>query len=184
MEPHFGDGCPHRQNAIAKVTLTEVAVGIKYGYLIKLRLPMPKNSIQRISVIVPKNPFAPDDVVDRQHCLTALDVSKLIEWWPGRPHVPHRNASKVRSIQRALDWNRVTNIAAYLLQDEIIDARDLLDTVFGEIYNSGEIRIWPPKVPRVVGYQRSVYPTFSNVLLHVNGAKFEANGDRQGELRI
>ena len=67
----------------------------------------------------------------------------------------------------------MTSIAAYLLQDEIIDARDRLDSVFGEIYNSGEIKIWPPKVPRVVGYQRSVYPTFSNVLLHVNGARFD-----------
>jgi hypothetical protein len=45
-----------------------------------------------------------------------------MEWWPGQPHAPHRNPEKVSAIQRSLDWRRVTQIAAYLLQTEIIDA--------------------------------------------------------------
>lgn len=32
-------------------------------------------------------------------------------------------------------------------------------------------REWPPRVSRVVGFERSEFPTFSNVLLHVNGAE-------------
>ena len=32
-------------------------------------------------------------------------------------------------------------------------------------------------MPRVVKYQRSEFPTFSNVLLHVNGAKLEEEGE-------
>ena len=136
---------------------------------------MPKpDSIQKISVIVPKNPFAPQTLQGIRHCLTALNVEKLMEWWPGTPHVPHRNPNKVRAIQRSLDWKRVAQIAAYLLQKEIVDAPELIDSCFRDIYEplrSDPGREWPPHVPRVIGFQRSEYPTFSNVLLHVNGAE-------------
>jgi len=64
-------------------------------------------SIQRLSVIVPRNPFVPKEFQDRRHCLCALDVVKLMDWWPGTPHSPHRDPEKVRAIQRALDWKRV-----------------------------------------------------------------------------
>jgi DGQHR domain-containing protein len=134
------------------------------------------SSIQRISVIVPKNPFVPAELQGNKHCLCALSVQKLMEWWPGKPHAPHRNASKVRSIQRSLDWKRVAQIGAYLLQSEIIDAPDRLDQYFGEVYEPKKTepgREWPPRISRVVGFQRSEFPTFSNVLLHVNGAKVE-----------
>lgn len=129
--------------------------------------------MQTISVIVPKNPFVHHKLRDVKHCLAALDVEKLMQWWPGMPHVPHRKASKVRAIQRSLDWKRVAQIAAYLLQDEIVDAPDKLDMVFGEVYEpkaNDPGRQWPPRVPKVVGYQPSGFPMFSNVLLHVNGA--------------
>jgi DGQHR domain-containing protein len=75
-----------------------------------------------------------------------------------------------------LDWKRVVQIAAYLLQKEVVDAPDRLDDYFREIYepkNREPGREWPPKVPRVVGYERSEYPTFSNILIHVNGARIE-----------
>ena len=97
-----------------------------------------------------------------------------MEWWPGTPHSPHRDAEKIKAIQRALDWKRVVQIAAYLLQEEIIDAPEKLNTYFRNIYQPKKNepgREWPPKVNRVIGYQRSEFPTFSNVLLHVNGAK-------------
>jgi hypothetical protein len=44
-------------------------------------------SVQTISVIVPANPFIPNqgEVV---HCLAALDVVKLMDWWPGTPDLP------------------------------------------------------------------------------------------------
>lgn len=136
--------------------------------------PVSKNSVQTISVIVPANPFlAPSGLGQVKHCLAALDVDKLMTWWPGRPHTPNRDAQKVRAIQRSLDWKRVTQIAAYLLQREVTDAPDRLDEYFREIYDPTQLepgREWPPKVPRVVGFVRSEYPTFSNVLLHVNGA--------------
>lgn len=96
-----------------------------------------------------------------------------MQWWPGTPHEPHRDATKVSAIQRSLEWKRVTQIASYLLQTEIMDAPDRLDRYFGNIYEPKAVepgREWPPRVPRVVGYQRSEYPTFSNILLHVNGA--------------
>jgi DGQHR domain-containing protein len=131
-------------------------------------------SVQAISVIVPVNPFAPPNLQEVRHCLAALDVAKLMQWWPGQPHTPHRKAEKVRAIQRSLDWKRVTQIAAYLLQKEIVDAPERLDEYFRGIYEPRKLepgREWPPKVPKVVGFQRSEYPTFSNVLLHVNGAK-------------
>lgn len=149
-----------------------------------------KHSIQTISVIVPENPFVGSGHSDVKHCLAALDVEKLMEWWPGTPHVPHRNPTKVRAIQRSLDWKRVAQIAAYLLQREIIDAPDRLDEFFNEVYEpkaSDPGREWPPKVPRVVGFQRSEYPTFSNVLLHVNGAKvnpIKSQKDQDGAAKL
>lgn len=129
---------------------------------------------KQISVIVPENPFAPDPIRGAKHCLCALDVERLMEWWPGRPHAPHRDPKKVRSIQRSLDWKRVAQIAAYLLQEEIVGAPEKLDQVFSEIYEPRRNepgRQWPPKIPKVIGYQRSAFPTFSNVLIHVNGAQ-------------
>jgi DGQHR domain-containing protein len=133
-------------------------------------------SIQTISVIVPKNPFVPAGLSGVKHCLAAMNVEKLMDWWPGTPHVPHRNPAKVKDIQRSLDWKRVAQIAAYLLQEEIVDAAGLIDKYFKTIYGPKAAepgRVWPPKVPSVVNYQPSEYPTFSNVLLHVNGAKIE-----------
>lgn len=133
-------------------------------------------SIQRLSVIVPENPFAPNNLQGKQHCLCALDVSKLMEWWPGTPHSPHRDPEKVKAIQRALDWKRVAAIAAYLLQEEIIDAPDHLNKYFKDIYQPKKNepgREWPPKVKKVISFQPSEFPTFSNILLHVNGAKIE-----------
>ena len=133
----------------------------------------PEDPVQAISVIVPANPFAPQDLSAVKHCLAALDVEKLMEWWPGKPHAPHRDRRKVRAIQRSLDWKRVAQIAAYLLQREITETPDRLNKYFREIYEPKKLergRQWPPRVPRVVGYERSQYPTFSNVLLHVNGA--------------
>ncbi len=135
-----------------------------------------QDSIQRVSVIVPKNPFSPMELQDATHCLCALNVEKLMEWWPGKPHSPHRDSQKVRNIQRSLDWKRVVQIAAYLLQEEIIEAPLKLDKYFASIYEPVKLepgREWPPRVKRVVGFQRSEFPTFSNVLLHVNGAQIE-----------
>lgn len=134
------------------------------------------DSIEKISVIVPRNPFVRANLRKVKHCLAALDVQKLMEWWPGTPHTPHRDAQKVSAIQRSLDWKRVAQIAAYLLQDEIVDAPEKLDEFFRDIYEPQKLepgREWPPRVPKVVGFQRSEYPTFSNVLLHVNGAVIE-----------
>ena len=133
-------------------------------------------SIQTISVIVPKNPFTKPELQDRKHCLCALDVEKLMEWWPGKPHSPHRNANKVKTIQRILDWKRVAQIASYLLQQEIQDAPDVINKYFKDIYEPKKNepgREWPPKISKVIGYQPSEFPTFSNVLLHLNGAKIK-----------
>jgi hypothetical protein len=116
------------------------------------------DSVQKISVIVPKSPFVPKALQDVKHCLAALDVLKLMEWWPGQPHTPHRDALKVRNIQRSLDWKRVAQIAAYLLQREITDAPRLLDKYFSPIYEPKQLepgRQWPPKVSRIVGFERS-----------------------------
>ncbi len=135
---------------------------------------MAHKSVQKISVIVPKSPFVQPELQGVKHCLAAIDVEKLMEWWPGQPHTPHRSPEKVRDIQRSLDWKRVAQIAAYLLQREIVDAPLQLDRYFRKIYEPKKMepgREWPPKVPKVVGFERSGYPTFSNVLLHVNGAK-------------
>jgi len=133
-----------------------------------------RSSVQAISVIVPANPFVKPDLQHVRHCLAALNVVKLMQWWPGKPHKPHRDPEKVRAIQRSLDWKRVAQIASYLLQKEIINAPERLDRYFRKIYEPKALepgREWPPKVPKVVGYQPSEYPTFSNVLLHVNGAQ-------------
>ncbi len=144
-------------------------------------------SVKKISVIVPENPFVRDGSGSVQHCLAALNVADLMEWWPGTPHSPHRDPKKVRAIQRALDWKRVAHIAAYLLQKEIVDAPKKLDTHFRGIYGpkAGEPgRQWPPKVPNVVGFEKSTYPTFSNVLLHVNGARVKELEDGVAQLKF
>src|SRR3989442_1636792 len=133
-----------------------------------------RSPFHAISVIVPENPFAPSELKDVRHCLAALNVEKLMQWWPGKPHTPRHDPEKVRALQRSLDWKRVAKIAAYLLQDEIMDAPERLDHYFHKIYEPKKLepgREWPPRVPKVVGYEKSEYPTFSNVLLHVNGAK-------------
>ena len=143
-----------------------------------------KHSVQTISVIVPKNPFIRSPLQELRPCLAALDVVKLMEWWPGTPHAPHRNADKVRAIQRSLDWKRVAQIAAYLLQREIQDAPDKLKRYFKGFYGTKANepgREWPPRLPNVSKFQRSEYPTFSNVLLHVNGARLEDSPSAPGE---
>ncbi len=130
-------------------------------------------SMQTLSVLVPDNPFVQKNLQGANHCLAALSVKKLMEWWPGTPHTPHRDPEKVKAIQRSLDWKRVAQIAGYLLQREVEDAPDRLDDYFRDIYEPKKHergREWPPKVPRVIGFERSEYPTFSNILLHVNGA--------------
>ena len=154
-----------------------ISLTIDLRSMVLRNTPMTRKTIgspvQTISVIVPANPFVQRQGSDVTHCLAALDVTKLMQWWPGTPHAPHRDPEKVRAIQRSLDWKRVTQIAAYLLQREIIDVPDKIAEHFGEIYGpkSGEPgREWPPRLSKVAKFQRSEYPTFSNVLLHVNGA--------------
>jgi hypothetical protein len=44
---------------------------------------MAQKKLDRISVVVPKNPFTPQGLESVRHCLCALDVEKLMEWWPG-----------------------------------------------------------------------------------------------------
>lgn len=129
----------------------------------------------KLSVIVPENPFTKEGE-KFTHCLCAMDVEKLMLWWPGDPHNPNRDAQKVTSIQRSLDWKRVAQIAAYLLQKEIHDAPDKLAKYFGDIYEPKKNepgRSWPPKIPRVINFEKSSFRTFSNVLIHVNGATIE-----------
>jgi len=137
--------------------------------------------ITAISVIVPRNPFVPEKLRGTGHCLAALNVMDLMRWWPGEPHRPEIHAAKVRAIQRSLDWKRVTQIAAYLLQEEIANPRGVLTKYFEPIYepkSSDPGREWPPRIGRVVHFERSQYPVFSNVLVHVNGAdiKLDPNG--------
>ena len=130
----------------------------------------------RISVIVPNNPFIPEGLQEKRHCLCAIDVDELMDLWPGTPHRPNPDPSKVKAIQRSLDWKRVAHIAAYLLQEEIIDAPQKLDQYFSPIYEPKKNepgREWPPKVNKVITFQPSEFPIFSNVLIHVNGAKIE-----------
>ena len=136
---------------------------------------MSTTKIERISVVVPENPFTPPDLKAVHHCLCALDVEKLMEWWPGLPHVPKRDWKKVTAIQRSLDWKRVTQIASYLLQEEIEESGTLLDEIFGPIYEPRKNepgREWPPPMKGSVKYAKSSFPFFSNVLVHVNGASF------------
>jgi hypothetical protein len=94
----------------------------------------PRSSVKSISVIVPRNPFVPQELQNRNHCLCALDVIELMEWWPGTPHSPHRDAAKVKAIQRSLDWKRIARIAAYLLQQEIDAVPEKLNKYFRHIY--------------------------------------------------
>jgi DGQHR domain-containing protein len=139
-------------------------------------------SVERISVIVPRNPFVRPELQNRRHCLCALDVAKLMQWWPGTPHSPHRNAAKVRAIQRSLDWKRVAQIASYLLQDEIVKVPERIDEFFREIYEPKKMepgREWPPRVSKVITPMKSEFPTFSNILLHVNGAEIKPEHDQQ-----
>jgi DGQHR domain-containing protein len=146
------------------------------------------HSFQKISVIVPKSPFAPASLPGKDPCLCALDVEKLMEWWPGTPHSPHRDPTKVKAIQRSLDWKRVAQIAAYLLQEEIIDAPERLKKYFSGIYEplkNDPGREWPPKIAKVIGFQVSEYPTFSNILVHINGAETEVdNGEEKGSGKL
>ena len=136
-------------------------------------------------MIVPESPFIGPDLRRRRPCLAALNVDKLMEWWPGTPHTPHRDPEKVQAIQRALDWKRVSQIAAYLLQAEIVDAPEKLDKYFKTIYEPKSLepgREWPPRVPKVVGFEPSEYPIFSSVLLHVNGAELDPVMDGAAKL--
>lgn len=134
------------------------------------------DSFHRISVIVPQNPFVPAELRRDNHCLCALDVTKLMSWWPGKPHSPNRDPTKIRAIQRSLDWKRVGEIAAYLLQQEIIGVPKKIKEYFTEIYEPSKNdagREWPPEVKEVITPVKSGFPTFSNILLHVNGANIE-----------
>jgi hypothetical protein len=136
-----------------------------------------------ISVIVPESPFTPKKLADAKHCLAALSVDDLMKWWPGQPHHPDLHAQKVKSIQRSLDWKRVAKIAAYLLQEEIVDAPQRLQEFFSPIYEPKAHepgRVWPPRVPGKVNFDRSEYPLFSNVLIHVNGAKISPTKPVEG----
>ena len=62
-------------------------------------------------------------------CLECLD---LMRWWPGDPHVPVHDPKKVQAIQRSLDWKRVAQIAAYLLQEKIVDAPEKINKYFSK----------------------------------------------------
>src|SRR5574341_1481646 len=142
--------------------------------------------LQRISVIVPRNPFIVDGGA-ANHCLCALDVVKIMEWWPGTPHGPHRDPVKVRAIQRSLDWKRVAQMGAYLLQREIRDVPERLHKYFNRIYEPRKTdpgRQWPPRVSRVVNFAPSIYPSFSNILVHVNGARLEPAGTQEAEYLV
>lgn len=146
-----------------------------------------KNSIQTISVIVPTNPFKPADLTLVRHCLCALDVERLMEWWPGLAHTPKRDPKKVKAIQRSLDWKRVAKIAAYLLQQDIENLASLMDEVFGGIYEPKKNepgREWPPKMKGIVKYSKSSFPFLSNVLVHVNGASLSEDTKVQGTAQL
>lgn len=146
-----------------------------------------KLKIETISVVVPENPFTPAELQSVHHCLCALDVVKLMQWWPGLPHKPHRDPKKVKAIQRSLDWKRVAHIAAYLLQEEIEDCGKALDEVFGPIYEPKKNdpgREWPPQIRGTVKFARSSFPFFTNVLIHVNGATFDPNPTLFGTAEI
>ncbi len=140
------------------------------------------DNVERISVVVPVNPFTPANLLQVRHCLCALDVDRLMEWWPGLPHTPNRDLEKVKAIQRSLDWKRVAQIAAYLLQEEIEDAGTKLDETFRPIYEPKKNepgREWPPQIKGTVKFAHSSFPFFSNVLIHVNGATFEKSPESE-----
>ena len=51
-----------------------------------------------------------------------------------------------------------------------------LINIFPKIYNPKKNdpgREWPPRISRVIQSHPSEYPTFSNVLIHVNGARID-----------
>ncbi len=133
-----------------------------------------KNSLEEeISVILPKNPFTPKEVASSHYCLCAIDVEDLMKWWPGQPHQPEIHAQKVKAIQRSLDWKRVAEIAAYLMQEELKDVPEKLVKYFEPIYEPQKDNLgrqWPPKVKKTIIPVTSAFPTFSNVLIHINGA--------------
>ena len=126
-----------------------------------MQMTKKNNNIETISVVVPMNPFKPPDLRSVRHCLCALDVEKLMEWWPGLAHTPNRDPTKVKAIQRSLDWKRVIQIAAYLLQREIENATVLMDEVFGPIYEPKKNepgREWPPKLEVLLSTPRARSP--------------------------
>lgn len=146
-----------------------------------------KKTEQKISVVVPENPFTPPELKSVHHCLCALDVEKLMEWWPGLPHKPNPDPKKVKAIQRSLDWKRVVQIAAYLLQEEIEDCGSLLNKVFDPIYRPKKNdpgREWPPKIKGTVKPAKSSFPFFSNILVHINGASFDPTPNLFGTAEI
>jgi DGQHR domain-containing protein len=103
------------------------------------------------------------------------------------PHKPKRDPLKVKEIQRSLDWKRVAQIAAYLLQAEIEDAPEVLDQVFSPIYEPRKNepgREWPPRIKGIMGFQRSSFPFFSNVLVHVNGATLRQDRPAKGTAEL
>ena len=144
-------------------------------------MPNTHAKLQRISVIVPRNPFISDGD-GPNHCLCALDVQKIMKWWPGTPHAPHRDPEKVKAIQRSLDWKRVAQIAAYLLQEDVKDAPERLKKYFTPIYQPKRTdpgRQWPPRVGKIVTFAPSIYPSFSNILVHINGATLKRRPNQQ-----
>jgi DGQHR domain-containing protein len=83
-----------------------------------------------------------------------------------------------------LDWKRIAHIAAYLLQKDIYDASALINQYFKEIYEPRKLepgREWPPRVNRIVTHEPSEYPSFSSVLVHINGARLERRSVRAPE---
>jgi DGQHR domain-containing protein len=143
---------------------------------------MAKARYDKVSIIIPRNPFSPT-ILQAQQCLCALDVAKIMEWWPGFPHTPHRDANKVRAIQRSLDWKRVASIAAYLLQAEIVDAPSKIEKYFQKVYEPRRLepgREWPPKISQTISFEPSGYPVFPNILIHLNGAQFVPSKRGQG----
>jgi DGQHR domain-containing protein len=148
---------------------------------------MSGNKIDRISVVVPANPFTPTDLINIHHGLCVLDVEKLMEWWPGLPHKPHPDPKKVVAIQRSLDWKRVAQIAAYLLQNDLPNGGDLLNEVFDPIYKPKKNdpgREWPPKIRGTVKFAKSSFPFITNVLVHVNGATYDEKPNDSGTAEI
>ena len=113
----------------------------------------PTNSLEELSVILPQSPFTPAEVAQSKYCLCAIDVEDLMRWWPGEPHEPTIHAEKVKAIQRSLDWKRIAEIAAYLMQEEITDVPKKLENYFKKIYEPQKDKLgreWPPKVKNIV----------------------------------